>query len=335
MKRILLSLVIIFTSLELVVAQDFHSSQFEISPLMLNPANTGFYNGEFRAHLQYRSQWGSVTKYPFRTEQFSFDKPFKRFGAGIIINNNRAGIGKYNFLNIALSGSYEVTIDPSKVQHLVFGAQIAMVQNSFDLTELTFDNQYTSAFGGSFDQNIDNGETFEKTSVIRPDVNFGVFYMKQEKLNFFNYSVYKLAGLVPYGGISFFHLTQPSLSFGTEKSRLPRRFVAYAGAKYKVTIPLCVEPQILYMRQAKNNEFQFKTSAYYYIKDIEAFAFTTLNYRAKDAFILSLGAMYKEYKFCVGYDFNTSQLKRLTNSTGSFEISFTYTKLTDKNYAKF
>lgn len=335
MKKILLITIVVLVSLQIVKSQDYHLSQYDVSPLLLNPAFTGLYDGEFRAHIQHRSQWGSIIESPFKTENFSFDKPFKRFGAGIYILNNRAGSGKFNFLDISLSGSYEVTIDPSEMQHLVFGTQIGMVQNSFDLEQLTFDNQYTSAFGGSFDQTIDNGETFDKTSVIRPDVNFGVHYMMQNRFNFFNYSVYKTSEPAPYGGFVIYHLTQPNLKFGEFKNKLYRRYVAYAGAKIKLSTPLCIEPKVLYMRQVNNNEFQFSTSGYYYFKEYEAFLFSTLNFRPKDAFIFNLGIIYKEYRICAGYDLNTSQLKTITNGKGSFEISLTYTKFNTKSYPLF
>ena len=328
MKKIIYITVAFLISVNAVKSQDFHLSQYDLSPMLMNPAFTGLFDGQYRVHVQHRSQWSSILENPFKTVHISFDKPFKRFGAGILILNNRAGVGKFNFLNIALSGSYEVTIDPSGIQHLVFGTQIGMVQNSFD-------NQYTSAFGGSFDQTIDNGENFSKTSVIRPDVNFGVHYMMQQRFNYFNYSVYKMSEIVPFGGAVIFHLTQPKLTFGEFKNTLYRRYVAYGGARIKVNIPLCLEPKIMYMRQLNNNEFQFSTSAYYYIENYGAYAFSTLNLRPKDAFIVSLGAIYKDYRFSVGYDFNTSPLKALTKGRGSFEISITYTKFNNKSYPMF
>ena len=48
-----------------VSAQDIHFSQFFATPL-LNPANSGRHDGRWRAGLNYRNQWQSVTA-PWRT----------------------------------------------------------------------------------------------------------------------------------------------------------------------------------------------------------------------------------------------------------------------------
>ena len=47
-------------------AQDIHFSQFFASPVLVNPANTGNFNGVARLGLNYRDQWGSVSV-PYQT----------------------------------------------------------------------------------------------------------------------------------------------------------------------------------------------------------------------------------------------------------------------------
>lgn len=320
-------------------SQDLHLSQYQAASLLHNPALTGDYDGNYRVHLQHRTQWRSVLKNPFRTEYVSFDKAFerdlKRLKAGIYVLNNRAGVGKFNLLNIMASGSYEVTIDPSKMQHLLFGTQIGMVQNSFDANNLTFDNQFTSAYGGSFDQNINSGESFEKTSVIKPDVNFGIHYLYQNRFNYFNYSIYKTARYNPYVGIVANHLTQPNLTFSEFKNKLYRRYFMYAGCKIKVSTPICVEPSFIYMRQLNMNEFQISTTTYYYERSYKVYYYATMNLRPKDAFIITLGAIFDSYRIGLSYDINTSKLRAITNRKGGFEISLTYTKFNNKTYAMF
>src|SRR5260370_134310 len=49
-------------------AQDLHFSQFFNSPLLTNPANTGFIpEGDFRIGVNYRNQWASITAFPYKT----------------------------------------------------------------------------------------------------------------------------------------------------------------------------------------------------------------------------------------------------------------------------
>ena len=45
---------------EVVFAQDIHFSQFANSPLNLNPAQTGLFNGDYRIMANQRSQWSAV-----------------------------------------------------------------------------------------------------------------------------------------------------------------------------------------------------------------------------------------------------------------------------------
>ncbi|MEY4893036.1 MAG: hypothetical protein RIQ34_1648, partial [Bacteroidota bacterium] len=49
-------------------AQDLHFSQYTNSPLLTNPANTGFIpDGDYRLGVNYRNQWSSVTAFPYKT----------------------------------------------------------------------------------------------------------------------------------------------------------------------------------------------------------------------------------------------------------------------------
>src|SRR5258705_13425195 len=49
-------------------SQDLHFSQFFNSPLVTNPANTGFIpEGDYRLGVNYRNQWASITAFPYKT----------------------------------------------------------------------------------------------------------------------------------------------------------------------------------------------------------------------------------------------------------------------------
>ena len=49
-------------------SQDLHFSQFFNSPLLTNPANTGFIpEGDYRLGMNYRNQWASITAFPYKT----------------------------------------------------------------------------------------------------------------------------------------------------------------------------------------------------------------------------------------------------------------------------
>src|ERR1700761_870925 len=58
MRKLLTFLCILFFSV--VKAQDPHFSQFFASPLTLNPAFTGKFDGQFRLAFNHRDQWPSI-----------------------------------------------------------------------------------------------------------------------------------------------------------------------------------------------------------------------------------------------------------------------------------
>ena len=49
-------------------AQDLHFSQFMNSPLLTNPANTGFIPAaDYRLGMNYRNQWSAIMTVPYKT----------------------------------------------------------------------------------------------------------------------------------------------------------------------------------------------------------------------------------------------------------------------------
>ncbi|HRJ35295.1 MAG TPA: type IX secretion system membrane protein PorP/SprF, partial [Flavobacteriales bacterium] len=74
-------------------AQDIHFSQFDLSPINLNPGNTGLFDGTYRFAGNFRNQWRSVTV-PYSTFSLSADAnnflEKKGLGAGIRINHDIA-----------------------------------------------------------------------------------------------------------------------------------------------------------------------------------------------------------------------------------------------------
>ena len=59
MKHFFTLLVLVFIT-AITQAQDPHFSQFFSSPLTINPAFTGKFNGSFRVTGNYRNQWPTI-----------------------------------------------------------------------------------------------------------------------------------------------------------------------------------------------------------------------------------------------------------------------------------
>ena len=131
-------------------AQDFHLSQYEASPMLINPAMTGMFKGDYRATLHYRSQWASIISNPFRSTALSFDTKFGDIKAGAYLLNTSAGSGKYNTTNIVLSGAYDYQLASSPHNHFTGGLQLGGILKSINFNLLTFAYQYYPANGGTF-----------------------------------------------------------------------------------------------------------------------------------------------------------------------------------------
>jgi type IX secretion system PorP/SprF family membrane protein len=294
-------------------AQDFHLSQYDAPPLFLNPSMTGMFDGKFRIHAHYRTQWAAVATKPFTTTGLSFDMPVKKFGAGLQVMNYRAGAGDFNVLSILLSVGYDVVFDEAKNHHLTLGIQGGIVNKSVNFGKLTFGNQYTTANGGGFDTGIPTGENYGNTSILNADFNAGfLYYYAKENVR-----------VNPFIGFSAFHLTRPNESFYDKSNRLPIRYYVHGGLKINVNEKIQLLPKLIYMRETNASEYTATLLLHYYLKD-DTYLIFGPTYRSKDAGIIEFGLKKGQYTGRVSYDINTSSLKTETNHRGGFEISLTY-----------
>jgi type IX secretion system PorP/SprF family membrane protein len=294
-------------------AQDFHLSQYDAPPLFLNPAMTGMFDGKFRIHAHYRTQWAAVATKPFTTTGLSFDMPVKKFGIGLQVMNYRAGAGDFNVLSALLSVSYDLVLDQAKNHHIAAGVQGGIVYKSVNLNKLTFGNQYTTAGDGSFDTGIPNNETFANPSILIHDINAGILY----------YYAKENVRINPFVGFSAFHLTQPNETFYDKDNKLPIRYYIHGGLKINVNEKIQLLPKGIYMREVNASEYTASLLLHYYLKD-DTYLIFGPTYRSKDAGIIEAGIKKGQYTCRVSYDVNTSSLKTVSHNRGGFEISFTY-----------
>jgi len=327
-NRLSISSTVLFTAVLLFCtplrAQDSHLSQFDASPIFLNPGLTGMYSGDYQVYLNYRNQWSAVGTKPWVTSAISYDRPHRRFGFGGMIMNNRAGGGGFNIFNFILSGAYEITQDPKLYNHLSVGLQLGFIQKSFNPANYIFDNQYSSLDGGGFDNNLPNGEEqyFTNTSVWLPESNIGIYY----------YNTNTQKKMRPFGGMSFFHLTAPKETFMGSVNNLPRRFNAHGGMEYDMKEGLMLKPLFLFMMQKNVYEIKFGVLAYYVwsskktSKTSETILIFGPTYRNNDAVVLHFGMIYNQFEYRISYDVNTSSLNKVSKYRGGFEISIVYRK---------
>lgn len=323
MKKLLIYLLFAFTAGR-SAAQDFHLSLYDAAPLYLNPAMTGVFDGKWRIHGQFRTQWKAVNYKPYTSGLISFDMPYKKWGFGAQVSNFRAGTGNYNVVEGLASAAYTLPLTRNGYHNLSMGLQAGMKQKSIEYRLLSFNNQYTTAGGGAFDETVSPGENFGAQSTVLPVTNIGAlyYYSKQQSL------------LNPFIGLSAFNLLRPNETLFEQESRLPVRYFIHAGTRINLTELFYILPKFLVMQQGKSNEQTFALDASYYLKASEFYLLGGVIYRTSDAAIISLGARKANFIAKVAYDINVSPLSTVSNGRGGFEISFTYMQLKPRNTPK-
>ncbi|MBL4704069.1 MAG: PorP/SprF family type IX secretion system membrane protein, partial [Flavobacteriales bacterium] len=277
-------------------SQDFHLSMYDAAPMFLNPAMTGLFDGDWRIHTHYRTQWKSVNFKPYNTALISIDAPYKKWGFGGQIINSRAGYGNYNALQGLFSLAYSSPIDANKNHNISFGTQFGLTQKSVEYQLHSFNNQYTSQNGGGFNTSLPSGEDFLSQSIMVPDVNAGLMYYYARQQSVVN----------PFVGFSAFNLLRPTESFFFGDNRLPMRFYLHAGTRVNITETFYLIPKVLWMQQEQFNELTLAVDAGIYLKGSELYLLTGATYRNEDALVFYLGAKKANYIAKIGYDINTS-----------------------------
>lgn len=297
-------------------AQDAHLSIYDAAPMYLNPALTGVFKGDWRIHGQYRTQWKSVNFEPYTSALVSFDMPMKKWGFGLQLWNFRAGAGNFNAFQGTASVAYTTAVDRNKNHNISFGLQGGLTQKSLEYQLLTFNNQYTTQGGGTFDTGISSEEQFPGQSFILPNVNAGFMYFyanQQSRLN-------------PFIGVSAFNLLEPRETFLDSANNLPMRMYVHAGTRVNITETFYLIPKVLVMQQREFWEQTYAVDAGYYLKGSDMYLLGGAVFRNRDALVVSLGARMSSFIAKVGYDINVSSLSTASTGRGGFELSFTYMK---------
>ena len=105
MMRVVVILLFMHAAVGQLQAQDIHFSQYFSTPLTINPSYTGSFVGDYRAGLNYRQQWGSVTV-PYKSFDFYGDMSFNKN----FIHRNYFSTGLYtvSYTHLTLPTNREV-----------------------------------------------------------------------------------------------------------------------------------------------------------------------------------------------------------------------------------
>jgi type IX secretion system PorP/SprF family membrane protein len=317
MRVLIVTMLLIYPSI--TRSQDIHWSQFQSSPLNLNPALSGFFNGDYRFVLNHRNQWKSVST-PYNTFSGSFDMVLNglsssrnRYSGGLLINSDKAGDSELGLLQTALSFGVLRALGQDSIHFISAGIQAGYVLRSINYSGLTFDEQYD---GDTYDPSITNSENFTGDNHGYVDIGAGISWLVRASDRF-------KAG----AGISVQHINRPKDSFYDDASKIFPHIQADVKADFPLAGKLDLLPSVIYMTQGSFNELTGGTSLRIRINDLpgRTYAFYVGAWlRKSDAFIASAGMDYNNLNVGVSYDFNTSDLERASNGRGGYELSLIY-----------
>jgi type IX secretion system PorP/SprF family membrane protein len=331
-------------------------SQFYLSPMNLNPAMMGVYQGQWRFNANYRQQWTDVfATTPVRTIHASADMRFNivdqdYLAVGVNAIKDEAGgdsklqSTKGNFglsyMKQLGSKSYRSGAD----QFLIFGGQIGTGQQTLTNGSLWFDRQYDST-NYSINRNAASGE-FEPKSNMYMDINAGLMYyaLWAENKSF-------------YVGAAMQHINRPSVTFfGGGLGYIYRRLTFHAGGEIPFGDELSILPASIVTMQGPSmttqlganirysnhdwNEVAVRVGAWYRIVNNSGFSFNGIgNTRptltnlpnieatgstSSDALTFAAILEMDRWQLGFSYDAQVSNIATPTNSRGAFEISLIY-----------
>jgi type IX secretion system PorP/SprF family membrane protein len=325
-KWLMLSLIIAFYC-QASVSQDLHFSQYYNTPLIVNPALTGVFNGDMRGIVNYRDQWSSVA--PFKTYGLSIDagmmkKKMKNgfVGAGLNMYQDEAGDSKLSTTQVNLSLSSIITLNDEN--SVSAGIQGGLMQKKIYNGDLRWGTQYDD---GGYAANIPSGEASVFENSMYGDFSLGLAwnYGKSET------NISSNNHLGASAGFAIYHLNAPKQAFDTE--RLHKNFVTHVGLNIGIKgTPLAFNPSLLYMQQGPLKEVNAGGLFRYMIVEESKYTgflketalYLGAFYRVGDAIVPTFMFEYANYALGISYDFNTSGLTEATDGKGGMEISFRY-----------
>jgi type IX secretion system PorP/SprF family membrane protein len=311
---------------DVVCAQDPSFSQFFASPLTLNPALTGKFNGDLRVAGNYRNQWPTVNN-AYITSTVSIDLPIfqdkiregDRWAIGVMGMTDKTANGILTSNYFALSTAYHKTIDENGLHTIGVGFQGSYANKTLDGPRLHFLDGLQ--VDGTWLPSASEPVNLEVVTASYFDMNAGLLY--NGSLNGSN---------EVYFGVSMYHINQPKESFlGVDNITVPSRLTVHGGGYFpSESTGKTWYLSAVYNRQATASELEFGgalelSASTDENKPVNVYigSWARIN-NVTDAIIPYIGLDYGSFNLGMSYDVNISAFKVASQSQGGIEISLIY-----------
>lgn len=307
-----------------VFAQDPKFSQYFASPLTLNPAMTGYFDGDYRLAINSRQQWGNIGN-PYNTysasgemklqDEYYYNDIFTIAVGGLLEESFNKFIKSYTY---SAGISYYRYFDADHQFRFGLSPQLSYVSRRLNYNALTVASQYQD---GAFNTALPNGLDLQSGHFSYLDLNLGTN---------FGFTSDRIAANIGY---AIYHLTRPQDSFfKNNQVTLPYRHTLNAGFRYESNDLLDFNLSAHYLIQARSTDFVagavlgFKP----HIESKLRLSFGLWNQTNEKAFIPFIGFDVDNIAIGMNYSLFTNNIA--TYKPRTFEVSLI---IRDKNFTKF
>lgn len=318
-------------------AQDMHFAQSSQTPVFINPAAAGVFDGWERVIINHRNQWlGGTTQ--FMTTAISADANIGKsemnnkahLGLALQFYNDIGGDSRFGNQTGTLTVSGILPMGNSGHQ-LSIGVQGGFGARKADLSNVTFMTQW-DASTSTFNPALYSGEQNTLTSFTYIDASAGIYYMYDADKNSFarNNDLKFTLGFATY------HVNMPQMKYiSGSGDRLHRKYVGHIGLSTDfVGRPLALETNVVQFVQGGHYETLFGLMMKYRFENAtkitgnsqDAFIGLGAYMRLNDAIIPTVAIDWRGFHFGISYDATISALRRASGG-GSLEFSLAYANL--------
>jgi type IX secretion system PorP/SprF family membrane protein len=311
-------------------AQDTHLSQYNYSPLELNPALAGLNSCDYRIALNARTQWNTVSGgNTYSTFGASGDisvgkaTRFNSFaGVGVSIQSDIAGATSYNTNRGDVTAAYHFMLNRRGTSSLSFGLQLGINHRGFNSDKSTYDAQYDPVTG-KYDPSLPK-ESFARTNMVYIDAGAGMLYsvsFKRQRNNI-------------YLGLALNHINQPNISWysaglynATGSDKLFLKTTIHGGGSFQIGDKTWIMPNFMLLFQGPSQQYNFGSLVRLKLGNSASTTFFYLGaqFRAPlDAVIFQTRIDYKGFTIGFSYDVNVSKLTPASQTFGAPELAVLY-----------
>ncbi len=323
----------------LLQAQDPDFSQQYATPLNLNPALAGNFNGTYRVGGIYRDAWRTASPVPIATYVFNGEYRFQMgtkkknndYGAaGLKFFSDRTSIIELNTNAMSAFFAYHKSLSEYSKNYLSIGFEAGITQKNLNYENLNFEDEFNGVNGF-------NGFTEEELQANNfgyGDYSIGLNYFSEvNKKNSFNI------------GLTAKHLTNPNLSFWRRSESLDPDLqkVNRAGvllgfqavSKHQLNYFTSISPRIVFKSQGPTSTQIFTGSTIRYDLNtfnkaaVHAGLFARVS-NTESSFELAhitpfVGFEVNNMLLGISYDVNMHDVVNSYQGIGVLELSVSYT----------